>query len=306
MKKFFLSLLTLSLVHSATAFATDYKFEVDHRLGDLLHIPANLASATGSKACLNRYQSLYQDGVLNVTVGFGYWDNSPGEFVFDQFISNGLRVALMAPCSPGVNVCGFKRSGDLFTKTVRGPDGKPNRFTINLLSSSLSSDNVANTTVNRVKQYAHCEAVTRNYFNEIARGSEVVMYVGHARNGGGPDFCPPVRDGRKHTNYPWYEANRPGFNRLLTSLATAESIGKPNQIVGLYSCYSRRHFHKEMARTSPKTGFVLTDVEISSIDALNSLVTTLDAVIAQKCGTGLMEGLRLSQGVNIYGMFPNH
>jgi hypothetical protein len=74
--------------------------------------------------------------------------------------------------------------------------------------------------------------------------------------------------------------------------------------VGLYSCWSRKHFHKEIAAKNPTTGFVLTDVEITSINAINSLVTTLDALIAQKCGTGFSEGLRLSQNVGIFGMFP--
>jgi hypothetical protein len=86
----------------------------------------------------------------------------------------------------------------------------------------------------------------------------------------------------------------------------AKTAGHPNQVVGLYSCWSRRHFHKEMSAKSPATGFVLTDIEISSINAINSLVTTLDAMIAQKCGTGFSEGLKLSTGVNTFGMFPKN
>ncbi len=306
MKNIVRFLMILATMNAFSAFAADYKVEVDHRLQDLLNIPSNTAKVNGNEACVNRYSKLYKDGVLNVAVGFGYWDNSPGEFVFDQFIANGLRLALLAPCSPGMNVCGFRRQGDLFTKTVIGPQGKPNRFSVSITYGSLSHDNVKNTTVNRTKQYAHCEAATAKFFSEISHGSEVVMYIGHARNGGGPDFCPPVRDSHNHTNYPWYEKNRPGFKRLLSAMDTSRMAGRPNQVVGLYSCWSRRHFHKEMASKNPSTGFVLTDIDISSINAINSLVTTLDAMIAQKCGTGFSEGLKLSPNVSIFGMFPRN
>lgn len=298
-------LLTIfGIVNAMSAFATDYKTEVDHRLADLLNISSNTAQVNGNEACVKRYSGLYKDGVLNVAVGFGYWDNSPGEFVFDSFIANGLRLALMAPCSPGMNVCGFKRQDDFYTKTVKGPDGKPNRFTISISYGSISSNNVANTTVNRTKQYAHCEAATSKFFGEISRGSEVALYIGHARNGGGPDFCPAVRDSHKHTNYPWYMKNRPGFTKLLSAMDTAKTKGHPTQVVGLYSCWSRRHFHQEMQERNPGTGFVLTNIDVSSINAINSLVTTLDALIGQKCGSGFSEGLKLSNDVNIYGMFP--
>lgn len=297
--------MALMMMNAFSAFAIDYKVEVDHRLADLLNIHSNTASVNGSVACLKRYEELYKDGVLNVALAFGYWDNSPGEFVFDQFIANGLRLALLAPCSNGMNVCGFKRTGDLFTKTVQGPDGKPNRFSISISQGSISSNNVQNTTTNKVKQYAHCYAATKQFFGEVSRGSEVVMYLGHARNGGGPDLCPPVRDAKKHTDYPWYEKHRPGFNGLLSAMNTSRTSGRPNQIVGLYSCWSRRHFHKELVAANPGTGLVLTEVEISAINALNSLATTLDALIGKKCGTGFSEGLKLSKGVSIYGMFPN-
>lgn len=303
---FRLLLAVMGIMNAVTAFAVDYKVEVDHRLQDLLNISSNTASVNGNEACLKRYSGLYKDGVLNVALGFGYWDNSPGEFVFDSYIANGLRLALLAPCSPGVNVCGFKRQGDVFKKTVKGPDGKPNQFTVSISYGSISSNNVENTTVNKAKQYAHCEAQTAKYFREVANGSEVVMYIGHARDGGGPDFCPPVRDEHKKTNYPWYQKHRPGFNRLLSSMQASKAAGQPNQIVGLYSCYSRKHFQREMGAVSPSSGFVLTDIDISSINAINSLVTTLDAAIAQKCGTGFSEGLKLSNGVSIFGMFPKN
>lgn len=305
MKNTFAKLLVvLSTLSSFQAFGVNYKDEIDHRLADLVNITATTAKSDGAPACVKRYENLYKDGTLNVAVGFGYWDNSPNEYVFDHFIANGLRMALVAPCSPGVNVCGFKRQGDIYQKMVKGPDGKPNKFTISLTYGSLTTSNLDNTTKFKAQQYAKCEAATEKYFREVSRGSEVVMYIGHARDGGGPDFCPPVRDSHKHTNYAWYQKNRPGFNRLLTSMDQSRASGRQNQVVGLYSCYSQKHFHKGMAKNNPGTGFVLSQVEITSENAITSLVTTLDAMIDQKCGGGFVEGLKLSQSsMNIFGMF---
>lgn len=302
MKSSLCFILVLMGLMSAQAFALDYQVEAGRRIEDLLRIESNTAKENATPNCLARYQGLYKDGVLNVALAFGYWDSSPGEIVSDFWIANGLRNNLVTACTAGKNVCGFTRTGDVFTKTVIGPDGKPNKFTISISQGSLSTDNVDNTTKNRARQYAKCEAQTNKFFTEVSRGSEVVMYIGHARNGGGPDLCPPVRESNNHVNYSWYEKNRPGFNRLLSSMTDAKNAGQPNQIVSLYSCYSKRHFYREMNALNPEAGYVLTDVEISSVDALNSLVTTLDAVIGQKC-SGFLKGLRLSHGLNMNGMF---
>lgn len=304
-KKLAKILMVLGSLTSFQAFGTDYKVEIDHRLADLVNINAPTAKSDGAPACIKRYENLYKDGVLNVAVGFGYWDNSPHEYVFDGFIANGLRMALAAPCSPGVNVCGFKKDGDVFQKTVNGPDGKPNKFTISLIQGSLTTSNLANTTKFKVQQDAKCNAATDTFFRQISRGSEAVMYIGHARDGGGPDFCPPVRDSHKHTDYPWYQKNQPGFKRLLTSMESSRASGRPNQLVGLYSCYSQKHFYNGMVKKNADTGYVLSQVEITSVNAITSLVTTLDAMISMKCGKGFVEGLKLSQAsMNIFGMFP--
>ena len=296
-------LITTGALFAFTASATDYGTIVKDRLADLINISSPTATSDNSPACIRRYQNLYKDGVLNIAVGFGYWDNSPEEFVFDQYIANGFRNALIAPCSPGMNVCGFNRAGDLYSKTIQGPDGKSNRLTISISQGTLTSSNLKNTTELRARQYEKCEAATTKFFDEVSRGSEVVLYIGHARDGGGPDFCPPVRRADKHTNYDWYQAQTPGLYKLLSSMQTSKTAGKENQIVGLYSCYSRRHFHRKMAAKIPDAGYILTDIAIMSPDAIASVVTTVDAVMGQKCVKGFAEGLKLSSGVKMFGMF---
>ncbi len=296
-------LITTGAFFAFSASATDYGAIVKDRLADLINITSPTATNEGSQACIQRFQKLYQDGVLNIAVGFGYWDNSPEEFVFDQYIANGFRNALVAPCSPGMNVCGFTRTGDFFTKTISGPDGKSNRLTISVTQGSLTSSNLKNTTELKAQQNAKCQAATTKYFNEVSRGSEVVLYIGHARDGGGPDFCPPVRRADKHTNYDWYQAQAPGLNKLLTSMQASRTAGIENQIVGLYSCYSRGHFHKKLAAKIPDAGYILTDIAIMSPDAIASVVTTVDAIMGKKCVKGFAEGLRLSSGVKMFGMF---
>ena len=239
-----LALVFFSFVVSA---GTNFYTEANERLLDLLRIQSETARDKLSPNCVRRYQNLYKDGVLNVALGFGYWDNSPGEYVFDAFIANGLKAVLLAECTPGRLVCGFTAVGDVFTKWVPGPDGKANRFTISLSQGSLTTSNLNNTTVYKDKQNTRCEAARSKYFREIAAGSEVAMYVGHSRDGGGPDFCPPVRDPNKHTDYPWYRKNRPGLSSLVASMDAARTRGKQTQVLAMYSCYSHRHFYQKIS-----------------------------------------------------------
>ncbi len=297
------TLIATGTVFAISASAADYEMIVKDRLNDLINVSSSTATQVGSQACGERFKKLYQDGVLNVALGFGYWDNSPNEFVHDQYIANGLRRNLVAPCSPGMNVCGFTRVGDLFTKIITGPDGKKNRFSISISQGTFSNNNLKNTTDYKNQQKLKCEAATTKFFHEVSYGAEVVMYIGHARDGGGPDFCPPVRRADKHTDYDWYQKFAPGFRKLLTSMETSRAAGKENQIVGLYSCYSRKHFHKGMKAKNPEAGYILTDIAISANDAIASVATTIDAIMGQKCVKGFAEGLRMSSGVKMFGMF---
>lgn len=301
---FALVLIGVSL--SFSAVATDFKAELNKHLADVSRVPYTTAMDNESPQCSKRYEGLYKDGVLNIAIGFGYWDNSPNEFVFDQYIANGLRQTLVEKCGNGHNVCGFTRQGDYFTKTVRGPDGKPNRFTISLTYGTLTTDNKANTTTHRARQYAQCNAATEKFFREVSRGSEVVMYIGHARDGGGPDFCPPVRKANNKTDYDWYQANRPGLKKLLSAMDESKTAGRSNQIVGLYSCSSKQHFHTKMKAKIPDAGYILTSNEIMATQAINSIASTIDAIAGKKCVSGFNQSLKLSGNhLGMYGMFSN-
>lgn len=302
MKNSTLLLLALTFV-SGNALAVNYADISRSRVDELVGMNSSTVHNDSAPKCQSRYRNLYKDGTLNVALGFGYWDSSPRELVFDQWIANGLRIILQEPCSAGKRVCGFKRTGDVFTKTVRGPDGKPNKLTVSFTQGSLSADNVKNTTTHKAQQKEKCEAATAKYFGEISRGAEVVMFIGHARKGGGPDFCPPVRKADNHTNYSWYQTNRYGFKSFLSSLRDARAIGKPAEIVAMYSCYSKRLFLPELSRQNPGTGFILTEIAIETREAVKSIVSTLDSIIAMKCSQGFQESAHLSQGVDIYSMF---
>ena len=188
--KIFYSLCALVPLSS---FAVHYGHEVNDRLADLVNITGATAPDKNLPSCSKRYADLYKDGTLNITIGFGYWDNSPNEDVFDHYIANGLRNSLVTPCAPGVNVCGFKKQGDVYRKIVTGPDGKPNTLTIGILFGSLTKSNVDNTTKLKAQQDAQCEAATKNFFQATSGGSEVVMYIGHARDGGACEGRPHRR-----------------------------------------------------------------------------------------------------------------
>ena len=63
-------------------------------------------------------------------------------------------------------------------------------MTIRITRPSLSWNSKENTNVNNLaKQQIACKAAKEKFMGEIAAGADVAFYIGHSRDGGGPDFC---------------------------------------------------------------------------------------------------------------------
>jgi len=292
MKTFILPLIAL-LTISTSAFAETMAEAYQRNLQGMSRV--NSDGPRGNPVCTERYQALQRDGVLNIVWGLGYADNSPGNYVFELAYEALVTRTLLAPCTPGLNLCGFRRSPqdpNLYLKSTRNLSGSALQVELKIVKGSLSVDNAFNTSdANRARQQASCEAARAEYARAIENGAEVVLYSGHARDGAGPDFCPPVRRADGHTNYTWYHQNKIGKWRMINAMQTAAKAKKPNQLVGLYACYTRRHFEKNIAAALPRAGFIGTDVGPSLIEVYHYAFGTIDSLLAMRCQQGLRESL---------------
>jgi|GEM_PF-4488034 len=276
-------------------------------------------------SCSDAYKSLYSKPDVHINISLGYTDfagdilDSRGDFVRaeDHIRRQVWEQRLMQDCPPGVEgTCGFipdPDDGDHYTKDVTGPDGRPHTIHVHLASSSSDYYDTNNRTPDRkpkkpctylnadvaartsAAQYAQsCEAA-KNFYNGLS-GSDVVIYAGHARLGGGPDFAPPIQKPNSLLTDESAYANRALENRMLSALRGNTT---PPKLVGIFACNAGDHFSDEIREaTSGKTGVVsaigYTEPEIVFAQAY----AMLDSVLAFRCENEFDQETNLLKNVN--------
>lgn len=202
--------------------------------------------------CQQDYLSLMNKSEINVTVAYGYFDLGD-HTTLDVSLKNYFIQTMTTPCKTwDLKTCGFKKAGNnpiILTRKMTGPDGQIKTVKITVDSPSVSTSDETNR--NNPQQKVRSEAV-KNMFLDGLRNSEITLYLGHSRDGGGPDFDPPkLKNG--HTDYDWYHANpkdKKEMNKVL-----AEDPNKA-RILGLFSCSSIRWFSKGVASQAPGSGLI--------------------------------------------------
>lgn len=223
------------------------------------------------------------DQDIDVRFSFGYIDS--GRAVYDRYMISAYLAEIKSPCAPGRNACGFSPAPDdatLYTKSIQvlGPDGKPRvrRIKMRVLHSSVTGDERENRGPRAAEQEKRTSRVL-SHFKQGLQSADMVLYVGHARGGGGPDFGPPQINANRRTDYQWYRANKPGLKMLTETLAATPT---PPKILGIFACYAQDLFHKPLKAAAPNTGILMSGTaEFES--ALGQATATLDSVLGFKC-----------------------
>jgi hypothetical protein len=253
--------------------------------------------ANATEGCKERYANFYNKKVLKISLGFGYGDGTPGDLVWDPYTYHSMVKRLLRPCGPSVSLCGFtrdKHNPDLLRKIAFAPTDENNyMIELSLTHSSLTPSQAVNMSIqNAPFQMLRCQLATAKFFGEIANGADVAIYTGHSRDGGGPDFCPPVKTTENHVNYSFYKKQKPGFKLLLESMQAAVDSGKANQVIGLFSCSSQLHFLRKMAKINKDAGYIVTKRTATFHENIMDAFDALDGILAQRCS----EGFELSFG----------
>lgn len=311
------------------------------------HTYANLESwqskdPVEAKSCSDVYDDIFRDGVMRITLAFGYHDNSPStldgrhySYVFD---------ALTRSCpSSQSTLCGFhvvsgSESGHsaVLAKEIsfgRGGDRRRVRIQFNLAHAADSEDDDANLVGGQAspRQRAISRMVEDLFFGGVsgvkADGSaqdkcDICGYYGHARNGGGPDFSPVPyawRDSKGEPDYSYYLSRRTGYRRLLASLERAGD--EPPKMVSLMACYSHKHFWSKkicvenkpgctphsLSDYAGKTGFVLSRAYSWPENFDKMVGVLLDTVLGQKCKSAWDSNMGRLRGLpgnaEDYGLF---
>jgi hypothetical protein len=309
---FFKFLLLGAAILSMDAANAQYN-AFDRILNEEVHRLQGLRSVTtgdlnAPESCRNRYIKMFGDKYVSISLGFGYGDVDDRSVALDALMFDAFVRKLVAPCPLGVSACGFLRDTkdpSLFQRYVFAPTGDDHYLvSLRITRASLSSNDLNNTTVNKDKQMQACLAARDKFMGEVSRGTDIAFYVGHSRDGGGPDFCPAVRLPNDHVNYDYYQKHKEGIKDLTLAMSAAVKAGRPNHVIGSFSCSSQQHFEKRLRAANPKAGFFLTSRLVSFSQVAAEAYTSLDSVLHQRCADGFNDVFEFRQyGTNLVNMF---
>jgi hypothetical protein len=341
------------------------------------------AGETQDRACQERYQRLFADGVVDITIAHGYGDSAgvTNDRVWSENVQAGLLQRLTGACpsthqlNPTTNyggtpeeiaaaqadrdrtscggairysqACGFRRTDDpeILEKRVQ-VNNRQVTVRLRMMNSALSASDSRNRDTRRqfVEQrvchtftgerfetcvsrnsapavplaqlvrscrpgdhvfYQPCRSdyVRSNWTRAIRQGSEMVMYKGHARSGGGPDFEPPRVLENGKVDYAWYRRVRPGHTLEAEALRGGAAAGKPPVFYGSHSCGSHRHFMRngQFPGVSPSTAYVLSSRTAFTDEGSASVLALISNALNRRCGDDMKTNIqRASCAYTVY------
>jgi hypothetical protein len=302
----FLVLLVVSVASADSgSFGTlGYGYWAPINISEYLQKVDSNSAIEGPAKCERVYAPALNKGVLDIRYALGYFDHSTGEELtwsginfglstsLDIEIFHALRKALTARCNgPTLRLCGFDESGDpnsgrVILQKYVNLQGKETLVRLTLTQASASPSFLENIGALVERQALLTKQSEANFFGGL-KTADVVFYNGHSRNGGGPDFAPPILTAAKHVNYKgYYEVKRTGIINTLAALKQ-----NPNQgfILGLFSCYSKMHFYNSFMTANPSQRLILSAETIDYFDSLKASVGYLEGILRGTCGQDLAD-----------------
>lgn len=312
------SLILFSLLIAANAQATIYGYDYWWPLELQKYFEqVNRVEITGAQSSVNRrgekvykcgnlYAPALEKGEYVVNYALGYFDDSQGiDIIYgnknygispsvDIAVFHVIRRYLLTPCvadSPQ-RLCGFAETGVPSMGLVRLSKkitilDREIDFVVQLSQASASESFIDNQGPLRERQSELTAQSELNYFGGF-QTADAVFYNGHSRNGGGPDFKPPVlRSSDRKVDYDGhYRIRREGINRVLEALRAPPHS---QQIVGFFSCYAQRHFHRDLTRHNPAQKLILSSDTIDYLDTLLASMGYLEGMMRGYCGQDLAD-----------------
>lgn len=257
----------------------------------------------GQPQCLPVFKNVVDKGQMDIRYALGYFDDSQGiDIIYDKKnlglspsldieVFYVLRAFLTKKCQGSRLLCGFKESGVhtqgriVLSKKI-SLYGKEIAVAITLTHASASASFSRNQNELKERQAFLTRQSEENYFGGLGL-ADVVFYNGHSRNGGGPDFNPPILDSTLHVNYNgYYKIERPGIKRVLSLLKN-----NPNKdsVIGFFSCYSQSHFYNALLKANPRQRMVLSSDTINYLDSFQASLGYLEGLLKGECGENLAQ-----------------
>ena len=115
-------------------------------------------------------------------------------------------------------------------------------------------------------------------FKNSLSTNDVVLYLGHARSGGGPDFTLPVLNKNNHVDYGYYKVHKPGLTSLISGLSSTNP-----KVLGILACKSTGLFSGTLKKYLPHSTLITADELFDYNDILPTGLNIIEAVAQQSC-----------------------
>lgn len=215
---------------------------------------------------------------------FASYSDGFRDTLHDPLEIRGLRATLLTPCSQHGNhkLCGFfpvNGNPFLLSRKIRHADGHEKTIEIQLVDSALTSSDQANKQ-NILEQNKKSEMVRQKFITAL-KSTDIMIYSGHSRFGGGPDFYPErfLANGADDVNY--YLSHKRGVNDMLTGLS-----GRTDRPFMMFmgSCDSKKHFASALASSSQAPYFsFLTKKAVTENDVYKQFVHVMTLILNESC-----------------------
>lgn len=326
-KKLIASIILLSSLTAAAGYSGvyGYNYHIPILLSDyqaVLSQPSPLemgGRGPNNQVCAPVFSKALAKRSLDIRYALGYFDHSEGldaiwdnkswgaSPALDGEIFFAMRETLLKNCESGRLLCGFRESGDpengkaIYSKTINLL-GEMVDVNLTLTQASASYKHVENITSLKDRQSFLTAQSEENFFGGLTK-ADIVFYNGHSRNGGGPDFNPPVLLSNGHPDYNgYYKVKRTGIKRALEAIKQ-----NPNQgfIYGSFSCFSASHFRSALVKTDPSLRMILSSDVVDYFKVLQASVGYLEGLMQGRCGEDLAQFAKRGQlykefiGINI-------
>ena len=268
----------------------------------------SLIQNTKPKTCLKQVTDIRQDGKIDILIAFGYLDVSKGQQFKDSATSlyrsgnvldidakNALKSLLKSPCpsSKKIFACGFRGSGDQLQKRIKDRwSGTRLKVTVTLASPAVTPFDSTNKSEKSAQQERRSEQVKQQFLQGLAN-KDAVIYMGHARSGGGPDFMPPVLKSNGYVNYPFYKSRKEGISAMLNALRSA---AKPTPVIGVLACKSTGLFGASIKKSAPGSILITAADLFDYNDILPTGYAILEALVSQRCASGFEKVSKVQPG----------
>ncbi|NQZ02058.1 MAG: hypothetical protein HRT45_15465 [Bdellovibrionales bacterium] len=254
-----------------------------------------------TRSCETQITNAFADGVLKISLVLGYMDVSgnPESFTGDvrkyvlgtaadpngaEAISDFLTRSCTGSRRNPSHLCGFRKSGSKFTKRIRSQ--KSARVEIELLHSARTTVDANNQNNQRQMRKS---SQTESKFLAALKTKDMVIYMGHARNGGGPDFYPPVYSSGSNVDYGHYQRTQNGIKKMLGALSSTTNDAP---IIGMLACKSTGLFAASIRRQAPSSILVTADTLFNYDEILPTGLAMVEALMQHQCGDSFTRSLR--------------